>query len=118
MVSSRGSAEIITSPAMLSPRGSVAADTAAFSVSFSYFDRYKAQATVREIVTAFTEMNVITARAKASQAGSIANEIEEHKAGENLEVLDPASLPEDPASLFDQVTGFRRSERRAPRRRQ
>jgi hypothetical protein len=40
--------------------------TAAFAVSFSYTDRYKAQAVVRELVTKFTEQNVTVQRNQAS----------------------------------------------------
>jgi polysaccharide chain length determinant protein (PEP-CTERM system associated) len=38
----------------------------AFAVSFSYTDRYKAQAVVRELVTKFTEQNVTVQRNQAS----------------------------------------------------
>jgi uncharacterized protein involved in exopolysaccharide biosynthesis len=38
----------------------------AFAVSFSYIDRYKAQAVVRELVTKFTEQNVTVQRNQAS----------------------------------------------------
>ena len=34
---------------------------------------------------------------KRKEASETARNLEEHKAGENLEVLDPASLPEQPA---------------------
>jgi uncharacterized protein involved in exopolysaccharide biosynthesis len=69
----------------------------AFRISFTYPDRNKAQAVVRELVTRFTEQNVRLQRAKAKESGdAIVWEIEEHKAGMNLEVLDPTSLPEVP----------------------
>jgi uncharacterized protein involved in exopolysaccharide biosynthesis len=70
--------------------------SSAISISFSYSDRYKAQAVVRELVTLFTELNVMRARALAANASVTRRSIEEHKAGENLEVLDPATLPESP----------------------
>jgi uncharacterized protein involved in exopolysaccharide biosynthesis len=70
----------------------------AISISFSYPDRYKAQSVVREMVTLFTELNVMQARAQATNQSVIRQEIEAHKAGENLEVLDPATLPESPVS--------------------
>lgn len=68
----------------------------AFRISFYYRDRYQAQMVVREFVTGFTEWNVLEARAKAQYMTVMARQIEEHKAGMNLEVLDPASLPESP----------------------
>jgi polysaccharide biosynthesis transport protein len=46
--------------------GSGRRHTAAFAVSFSYQDRYKAQAVVRELVTKFTEQNVTVQRNQAS----------------------------------------------------
>jgi polysaccharide chain length determinant protein (PEP-CTERM system associated) len=46
-----------------SPRGRFAA---AFAISFSYTDRYKAQAVVRELVTKFTEQNVTVQRNAAN----------------------------------------------------
>ncbi len=70
----------------------------AFRISFSYTDRYKAQSVVRELVTALVETNVLDARANASQMSPTLRDIEMHKAGENLEVLDPASLPEAPVA--------------------
>jgi uncharacterized protein involved in exopolysaccharide biosynthesis len=59
-------------------------DTAAFSISTTYPDAKLAQAMNRELVSRFTEQNVIAAR-----AGYL-------PMGENLEVLDPASLPGKP----------------------
>jgi polysaccharide chain length determinant protein (PEP-CTERM system associated) len=40
--------------------------SAAFAISFSYIDRYKAQAVVRELVTKFTEQNVTVQRNQAN----------------------------------------------------
>jgi uncharacterized protein involved in exopolysaccharide biosynthesis len=72
--------------------------SSAVSISFSYSDGYRAQGVVRELVTLFTELNVTRARANAANLSVTRREIEEHKAGENLEVLDPATLPESPIS--------------------
>jgi uncharacterized protein involved in exopolysaccharide biosynthesis len=69
----------------------------AFGISFTYPDRNKAQAVVRALVTGFTEQNVRVERARAKESGDEkVNEIVYHKIGLNLEVLDPASLPEKP----------------------
>jgi len=46
--------------------GSARRYTAAFAISFSYTDRYKAQAVVRELVTKFTEQNVTVQRNQAN----------------------------------------------------
>jgi uncharacterized protein involved in exopolysaccharide biosynthesis len=46
--------------------GSGRRQTAAFAISFSYQDRYKAQQVVRELVTKFTEQNVTVQRNQAS----------------------------------------------------
>jgi uncharacterized protein involved in exopolysaccharide biosynthesis len=70
----------------------------AISISYSNSDRYKAQGVVRELVTRFTELNVTQRRAQAVNLSVTRREIEEHKAGENLVVLDPATLPESPVS--------------------
>jgi hypothetical protein len=70
----------------------------AFRISFKYVDRYKAQRVVRAFVTRFTELNVIQQRERAQNGSPEYRSMAEHKAGENLEVLDPASLPELPVS--------------------
>jgi uncharacterized protein involved in exopolysaccharide biosynthesis len=57
----------------------------AFEISFEYPDRQRAQAVVRALVTRFTEANVTVSRQLAGR-----------DAITNLEVLDPASLPEKP----------------------
>jgi capsular polysaccharide biosynthesis protein len=59
-------------------------DSVAFSISTTYPDPKLAQAMNRELVSKFTEQNVLVAR-----AGDL-------PMGENLEVLDPASLPQNP----------------------
>ena len=81
---------------MLNPPGAPGAGSA-FRISFTYPDRNKAQAVVRVLLTEFTEQNV-RERARAKESGDEkAREIIDHKVGLNLEVLDPASLPEKPA---------------------
>jgi uncharacterized protein involved in exopolysaccharide biosynthesis len=82
--------------APMNPAHAVHAAPGAFTISFSYPDPAKAQAVVRELVTAFAELNITQARASAPSSSSIRKDLEEHKAGENLEVLDPASLPQAP----------------------
>jgi capsular polysaccharide biosynthesis protein len=57
-----------------------------FAIRYEYPNRYKAQAVVREVVTALTEANVMTAR----QSGP--------NGRHNLEVVSPAVLPEQPTS--------------------
>ena len=59
----------------------------AFAISFAADDRFKAQAAVRLLVTRMTEQNVAEVRQLAERPVT----------GHNLEVLDPASLPEQPA---------------------
>jgi len=82
----------------------------AFQISFSYPDPDKAQAVVRILVTRFTEEYVSVERERARASGDAkAIEIAEHKAGENLEVLDPASDPQEPVSpnrLAIALSGF------------
>ena len=75
------------------------AHPATFAISFTYTDRYKAQSVVRQIVSKFSERNFDAMRASMSPAVSpefVA--MAEHGMGENLEVVDPASLPEIPQS--------------------
>lgn len=58
----------------------------AFRISFAYPDRETSQAVVRALVTRFVEMNVATALQARKPGGS-------GDPMQNLEVLDPASLP-------------------------
>src|SRR5581483_8610398 len=52
----------------------------AFAISFSYTDRYKAQAVVRELVTKFTEQKVTVLRNQASLTASfLSDELKEAK---------------------------------------
>jgi polysaccharide biosynthesis transport protein len=62
---------------MADPTGSALAGTryaSAFQIRFSYTDRYKAQAVVRELVTKFTEQNVTVQRNQASLTTSFLND--------------------------------------------
>ena len=61
--------------------------TSAFSIQFSYPDRYKAQAVVRELVTKFTEQNVTVQRNQASLTTSFLND-ETKAAKDDLDRLD------------------------------
>ena len=71
----------------------------AFQISFSYPDPERAQAVVRELITRFTEYNVFVERERARASGDAkAIEIAEHRFGESLEVLDPASDPQERGS--------------------
>jgi hypothetical protein len=56
-----------------------------FAVRYEYPNRYKAQAVVREVVTALVETNVMVSRQSPATGRH------------NLEVLDPAVLPEQPS---------------------
>ena len=67
-----------------------------FKIWFSYGDRFKAQAVVREFVTRFIEINVTEERERTKREGPEFKTMADHKLGENLEVLDPATLPEEP----------------------
>jgi hypothetical protein len=69
----------------------------AFAISFSYPNRYKAQAVVRELITKLTESNVNIMRAQAREVSPDIRKALDQRGGENLEVLDPANLPEEPS---------------------
>jgi len=72
---------------------------AAFSISFSYSDRVKARDVVQRLLTAFTQERIVRERVKALQMRDDKHiEILQRKAGENLEVIDPPSLPISPES--------------------
>jgi len=63
--------------------------SSAFSISFMYIDKYKAQAVVRELVNKFTEQNVTVLRNQVSQTANFLND--ELKASkEKMEKLDDA----------------------------
>lgn len=59
----------------------------AFQISFSYDDRYKAQAVVRELVTKFTEQNVAVLRNQSNLTTTFLND-ELNAAKTNLDRLD------------------------------
>lgn len=61
----------------------------AFQIRFSYIDRYKAQAVVRELVTKFTEQNVTVQRNQANLTTSFLND-EMKSAKEDLDKMDAA----------------------------
>jgi polysaccharide chain length determinant protein (PEP-CTERM system associated) len=63
----------------------------AFMIQFSYTDRYKAQAVVRELVTKFTEQNVTVQRNQATLTTSFLND-ELKSAKESMERLDAEIL--------------------------
>jgi polysaccharide biosynthesis transport protein len=63
--------------------------TSAFQIRFSYVDRYKAQAVVRELVTKFTEQNVTVQRNAAATTTSFLND-ELKAAKEKMDNLETA----------------------------
>jgi hypothetical protein len=67
-----------------------------FSISFSYPDRYKAAQVVRQLVSEFVNQHVraMVSRAKSLKEDDPFRVAQEHKIGENLEVLDPANIPQ------------------------
>jgi hypothetical protein len=71
-------------------------EVSAFSISFAYSDRLKAQAFVQRLVTAFFDERTVRARAIDSKADAALRDIYQRRAGENLNVLDPPSLPTSP----------------------
>jgi hypothetical protein len=68
----------------------------AFRITFTYRNPRLAQAVVRELVTKTVEGYATEARYRATTAGGEFKRMEEFRAGENVEVLDPASLPQTP----------------------
>ena len=79
--------------AALDPPSGVKGSVAAFSISFSYSDRFKAQQAVQMVMNAFTERYYTEARLNASKNFTLRN-ILKRKAGEVLEVLDPPNTPQ------------------------
>jgi uncharacterized protein involved in exopolysaccharide biosynthesis len=65
-----------------------------FSIAFTYTDRFKAQAVIRELVSTFVESYVTSQRNDATYARSLGLDWTED--GAWLQELDPASLPEAP----------------------
>jgi hypothetical protein len=80
------------------PATAMAGKPTAFRISFVYTDRYKAQKAVRKLVAAFSARNILEQQARAPYVSVTLRRIEDYKAGANLEVLDPATLPELPVS--------------------
>jgi len=69
----------------------------AFTISFSYSDKYKAQQVVQSLMNQFDVMNQNKQKADAEASRSVAlHLITQRKAGEVLYVLDLASLPTHP----------------------
>jgi polysaccharide chain length determinant protein (PEP-CTERM system associated) len=76
---------------MDTPGGGGQRFASAFLIQFSYTDRYKAQAVVRELVTKFTEQNVTVQRNQATLTTSFLND-ELKSAQDNLNSLDARIL--------------------------
>jgi hypothetical protein len=76
----------------VTPVGGSGSPAQAFTISYTYPNKFKAQAVVRELVIRFIEQNVTQQRqgtADNTLAGGVAD----------LEVLDPANLPDKPSRL-------------------
>ncbi len=72
--------------------------SSAFSISFSYSDRFKAQGIVQAVMNRIDELNQNRQKATADASRDVVlRRITQRKAGEVLEVLDTASLPVTPA---------------------
>ena len=69
-----------------------------FRISFTYENPFIAQAVVREFVSETTEAHYTEERRLADAAGGEIQFMATHKIGENVEVLDPATLPIQPVS--------------------
>jgi uncharacterized protein involved in exopolysaccharide biosynthesis len=69
-----------------------------FSISYSHSDRFLAQAVVRQLVAYFEETKFAQGSAMVANASPTLQHIVYHKMDENLEVIEPASLPESPAT--------------------
>ncbi len=78
--------------APLNPASATKGVVSAFSISFTYSDRYKAQEAVWGLLNSFEENYMVKLQSDASRS-SILHDIAARKAGEVLDVLDPASLP-------------------------
>ena len=85
--------------AALNPASGVTAAPSAFSISFSYSDRTKAHDLVQTLLVSFQEQHLTKDRNYALQKGDkLLLELTRRKAGENLDVLDPPSLPITPVT--------------------
>ncbi len=83
---------------VLNPASGVNGEVSAFSISFSYSDKVKARDAVQKLITTFMGQRETKWRANASRMSEKLNEIHQRKGGENLDVLDPPSLPFSPES--------------------
>jgi uncharacterized protein involved in exopolysaccharide biosynthesis len=83
--------------AVLNPAPGTQGAASAFTISFSYPDRYKAQQVVQALMNTFAELyqNQKKADADASKSATL-RLITQRKAGEVLDVIDTASLPMSP----------------------
>ena len=96
--------KMITTPSQTGEGSGPKALASAFSITYTYPDRFKAQAVVRELVTKFTETNVTVARTQAKLTSSFLDD-ELRTAKDNLDKLDeqmtqfkisnPGKLPEE-----------------------
>jgi hypothetical protein len=84
--------------AVLNPATAANGEVSAFSISFSYSDRVKARDAVQKLITTFNKGRLDRQRSQAMQMSDKAREIVLRKLGENLDVLDPPSLPFSPES--------------------
>jgi uncharacterized protein involved in exopolysaccharide biosynthesis len=82
--------------APLNPASGAPPAPSAFSISFSCSDRTKAHDFVQTLLVSFMEQHLTRDRNNALQKGGKLAEIIHRKAGENLDVLDPPSLPITP----------------------
>jgi hypothetical protein len=67
-----------------------------FQISFVYHDPFITQAVMREFVTKVVTGEIVAQRALAQKFGEDYKYMLDHKLGENVEVLDPSSLPQEP----------------------
>jgi hypothetical protein len=83
--------------AALNPASGTNGAGSAFSISFSYSDKYKAVHTVWTLINAFDALQHKNQMSDASK-NFAQHLIDERKAGENLDIVDTASLPVLPDS--------------------
>jgi hypothetical protein len=81
----------------LEPTPGARGAVSAFTISFTYSDRYKAQQAVNWLMNEFERVHFAKGRS-ASQGNATLYQIYQRKGGEVLEVLNPASLPTSPAA--------------------
>ncbi len=85
--------------AALNPASGVTSAPSAFSISFSYSDRTKAHDLVQTLLVSFQDQHLTKDRNYVLQKGDkLLLELTRRKAGENLDVLDPPSLPMTPVT--------------------